>query len=75
MTLVASERNAHAADRFAASAEILGIPFAAIVEPFDNEMADYGSPLILVRPDHYVSWVGKEPRLDTTSVLARTVGS
>jgi hypothetical protein len=46
-----------------------------IEAPYSCEVTDYGSRLILVRPDHYVSWVGDQADIALArEVLGRSAG-
>jgi hypothetical protein len=42
---------------FRVSAELLGVPLTVVLDDFHGELADYGADMILVRPDHFISWV------------------
>lgn len=56
----------------AGAAEDLQIPVSVV----SGDLSAYGSSLILVRPDHYVSWVGEEADAALAHrVLIRSVGA
>jgi 2-polyprenyl-6-methoxyphenol hydroxylase-like FAD-dependent oxidoreductase len=42
------------------SAAKMGIPLRVILDSYEDERLRYGSPLLLVRPDHFVAWCGDE---------------
>ncbi|MEM8859861.1 MAG: FAD-dependent monooxygenase [Chloroflexota bacterium] len=62
---------------FQAVAEELTTPLKILRDSYADERLDYGSRLILVRPDHYVGWCGgDEPaKLNAKVVLQRAVGA
>jgi 2-polyprenyl-6-methoxyphenol hydroxylase-like FAD-dependent oxidoreductase len=74
-TLLAFDASADAVSGFDIARDELGVPLEVVRRDFDGEVAEYKSRLVLVRPDHYVSWVGNDA--DTTvarEVLARSAG-
>jgi 2-polyprenyl-6-methoxyphenol hydroxylase-like FAD-dependent oxidoreductase len=58
---------------FASAAEAREIPFSAVEDGYEGERRDYGSPLILVRPDGFVAWAGAAG--DADAILARATGA
>jgi 4-hydroxyisophthalate hydroxylase len=50
----------------------LGIPLTIIRDQAAGEGARYGAAMVLVRPDHYVTWSGD--RADTGEVLMKAIG-
>lgn len=70
----------NAAARFADDAAALGIPLTIIESATPgpgDETADYGVPLILVRPDQFVAWAGDTvpDDLGATGILKLAVGA
>jgi 2-polyprenyl-6-methoxyphenol hydroxylase-like FAD-dependent oxidoreductase len=61
-------------ENFSRAAEALGIPLKVIADRGAGRLAEYGSRLILVRPDHFVCWVGDVSPPEVELVLARSVG-
>ncbi len=57
---------------FADAAQVAGIPLTIVTDDLADERRDYGTPLILVRPDGYVAWVGRDG--DATRILASATG-
>jgi len=49
----------------------LGIPLGVV----EVDTTGYGASSILVRPDHYVSWVSDGSPCDLASVLGRSIGA
>lgn len=52
-----------------------GIPLSLIEDDARRGRARYGAKLILVRPDHYISWVGNAAPDDPAEILLRSVGA
>lgn len=58
-------------DAFTAASSRLGVPLDVV----DGHGAGYGSPLVLVRPDHFVAWVGTRANTaEAGLILERTTG-
>lgn len=72
--LITADPGDFAVAAFASSAEKLGVPLTVVFADDGSGMADYGSQLILVRPDHFVSWVDDGSPHDPNGVLSRSVG-
>jgi hypothetical protein len=49
-----------------------GVPLGVVTDTYEGERADYGAPLILVRPDGFVAWCGSTG--DPTAILALATG-
>ena len=47
-------------DRFVAAADARSIPLAVVVTPPVGDVKRYAAPLILIRPDGFVAWVGSD---------------
>jgi len=62
-------------ESFRAAANAGGVPLSVVVDSFEGEMSDYGSEPILVRPDHFVSWVDDGAPYDPKDILAASIGS
>lgn len=74
-TLVAVGALGESVTAIAAAAERLGVPLDVVTREGGSDAEEYGSRLILVRPDHFVSWVGDEVDPATaTEVMARSIG-
>ena len=74
-TLVALDEPSGALSGFQKAADELGVPLQIVRRDFGGEAADYGSRLILVRPDHFVSWVGDDADSSVArEILSRSVG-
>lgn len=57
---------------FTKAAAHTGIPLAVLTDSFEGERADYGAPLILVRPDGFVAFAGASG--DPATILATATG-
>jgi 2-polyprenyl-6-methoxyphenol hydroxylase-like FAD-dependent oxidoreductase len=74
-TLITAGSSHDPAAAFRAAANELGVPLDVVTRNPGGEADDYGSKLILVRPDHFVSWVGADvDQTPALEVLARSVG-
>lgn len=74
-TLIAVGRSNDDVAGFVTAAGELGLPLRLVRRELTGEAADYGWPLVLVRPDHYVSWVGDTADLPVVrDAIARSVG-
>lgn len=59
------------ADGFVGGASALGVPLDVV----DGSGSGYGSPLVLVRPDHFVAWTGDRAGLaQAREILERACG-
>lgn len=67
-TLLAIGAAPEAVHFFAKAAARLKVPLSVIQVPPDGEVMRYRAPLILVRPDDYVSWVGASPDVSEEQV-------
>lgn len=74
-TLVSVGGSVESVNSFRTAADSLGVPLRVVTRDRGGEVDDYGSALALVRPDHFVSWVGDEgdPAV-ARQVMARSVG-
>lgn len=73
-TLMVLGPAAGAAAAFEQAAAALHLPLAVVHDPAPQEAQRYGAPLVLVRPDHFVAWVGTDSSLSpeqAKKVLAR----
>lgn len=59
--------------QFAEAAAATNIPLGVVADSFDGERLEYGAPLILVRPDGFVGWVGHVAD-DPARILATVAG-
>ena len=73
-TLVGSTSATTDVDAFRVSAKSIGVPLTILLDDFQGELADYDTDLILVRPDHFISWVNDGSSYDSQAVLSRSVG-
>jgi 4-hydroxyisophthalate hydroxylase len=74
-TLIAVGASDESAAAFVAAADSSGVPLDVVTREAGSEAEEYGSCLILVRPDHFVSWVGDGADPATAGeVLARSAG-
>ncbi len=73
-TLIALGAEDGAVRAFADAARGLGVPLTVVADSYDGGREDYASPLFLVRPDHYVVWIGDVPPADPRALLARVTG-
>ncbi len=74
-TLVSVGGSTGSENAFAAASDGLGVPLEVVRADPSSEAGDYGTRLVLVRPDHYVSWVGDDVDQATArEVLTRSVG-
>lgn len=69
--LLTSDAHGHTVPRFRGAASNLGVPLEIIVE---NDMTPYETNAILVRPDHFISWVDDGTAADPATVLSISVG-
>jgi 2-polyprenyl-6-methoxyphenol hydroxylase-like FAD-dependent oxidoreductase len=61
-------------ERFKAAASKLGIPLTCVSDTADGGRERYDAALVLVRPDHFVSWTGHAGAGDPTAVLEQAAG-
>lgn len=73
-SLLAFGDSFRAAGEMERAAHSLGIPLAIVRDSWEGERRDYGSPLVLVRPDQHVAWVGESAPQDPAGLLARVAG-
>jgi 4-hydroxyisophthalate hydroxylase len=73
-TLVAFTADQQPVTPFRNAARALRIPLRVVADPGDTPHAAYGSRYILVRPDQYVAWTGRELPPDAAGLLRRVAG-
>lgn len=74
-TLVSVDGPVESVEAFRAAAADLGVPLEMVVREATGEAVDYDSSLILVRPDHFVAWVGDHADAGVArEVMGRAVG-
>jgi 4-hydroxyisophthalate hydroxylase len=56
------------------AAESLGVPLEIVADTYEGGREDYGSRLILVRPDQHVAWAGEAPPPDVAALLRKITG-
>ncbi len=57
-TLLAFDAPGSEVQYFRAAADDLAIPLTLVEDPADGDCARYGARWVLVRPDHFIAWVG-----------------
>jgi 4-hydroxyisophthalate hydroxylase len=60
---------------FEEAARRLRLRLRIVVDPSDAARRQYGSELVLVRPDQYVAWVGRGEPCDASAVLRSAAGT
>ena len=73
-TLLAFDAPDAAANAFTNAAQSLNIPLKIVRDSYRDERERYEARLIVVRPDQYVVWTGKEAPVDARKLLERAVG-
>ncbi len=73
-TLLALDADASVVEAFEAAAEKLSLPLTIIRDNAEGNRSRYTAPLVLVRPDQFVAWAGKEKDADAMAVLMRAAG-
>lgn len=73
-TLLAFGAEDQTVKAFQTSADSLKIPFKVVRDTYDGERKAYESPLMLVRPDQYLAWVGSELPQDVQALLHKVAG-
>ena len=68
------EGGARLSSQFIEAAGEMGIPLRA-VQLDESDMAGYATEVMLVRPDHFVSWAGHGDDADVATILGRSTGS
>lgn len=74
-SLLAFDAAADTVSSFAQAAGELRIPLTIVEDSRDGERRDYGAPLILVRPDHFIAWAGDAEAAEARKILERSVGA
>ncbi|MDA7416930.1 FAD-dependent monooxygenase [Xenophilus arseniciresistens] len=69
-TLLAMGADPASVQRFAAAAQQAGLPLTVVQTQAQGEAARYEAPLVLVRPDAFVAWVGHSVEVDEGTVQA-----
>src|SRR5262249_51318014 len=52
----------------------LGVPLKVVTDTAEGDRRDYEHRLVLVRPDHYVAWVGEKAPADPTAIFRTITG-
>ena len=73
-TLLAFGGDDQAVRAFEQAANSLRVPLHVVRDTYEGEREAYGSPLILVRPDQYVVWVGDEAPTDAAEIIKKVIG-
>ncbi|MCR5867316.1 FAD-dependent monooxygenase [Aquincola sp. J276] len=71
------EATADAVQAFLGAAAALGLPLTVVQAAAEGEHRRYGAPLVLVRPDQFVAWVGQPAEASGAlagQVLSRAAG-
>lgn len=73
-TLLALSVDDQVPDDWTAAAQELGIPLTVERDTWEGERREWGSRLVLARPDRFVAWVGHDEYERPTDVLERVTG-
>jgi 2-polyprenyl-6-methoxyphenol hydroxylase-like FAD-dependent oxidoreductase len=73
-TLLAFDAGEAATAAFTQAAQTAGVPLKVVRDSYAEGREAYEAPLVLVRPDQYVVWVGERAPDDTGALLARVTG-
>lgn len=75
-TLLAFDTEASLTELFQSVAADLKVPLTIIEDSYDSGREKYGASAILVRPDHFIAWVGgDDPEVDVAAILNRAIGA
>jgi 2-polyprenyl-6-methoxyphenol hydroxylase-like FAD-dependent oxidoreductase len=74
-TLLAFDVPDHVVDAFRTAAASLTVPLAVVRDGRDGGREKYDAAMILVRPDHFVAWVGDGSDCDAAEILRRVTGN
>ncbi len=72
--LVAFTEDRQQVTAFSDAAQALRIPLRVVIDTSDGARASYASRYILVRPDQYVAWTGRELPTNAATFLHKVVG-
>jgi 4-hydroxyisophthalate hydroxylase len=61
--------------RFEAAARDIGLPLEVVSDSRQGGREHYAAELVLVRPDHFVAWIGDGKATDAGRVLRRAIGA
>ena len=73
-TLLAFNAEDRSTRAFEQAAQSLNVPLKIIRDSFGGGRKEYGSRLILVRPDQYVVWTGDAPPGDVDGLIGKVIG-
>jgi 4-hydroxyisophthalate hydroxylase len=73
-TLLAFDAPDGTAQAFEQAAGSLRIPFKTVRDTYADGRLRYESPLILVRPDQFIAWIGERPPADAAALMRKVVG-
>jgi 2-polyprenyl-6-methoxyphenol hydroxylase-like FAD-dependent oxidoreductase len=74
LTLLALDAPAGAVSGFEDAARQLRVPLTVVRDDRQERRGDYGSSLILVRPDEYVVWTADTAPANPKAILTRVIG-
>jgi len=60
---------------FEVASNKLGAPFQVIRDQYSEQLSKYGAHLILVRPDHFIAWIGDTFEGNALTVLQRSTAA
>ncbi len=73
-TLFAFDAEAQAIATFEAAARTLNVPLTIVRDSYEGGREIFGARLMLVRPDHYIVWIGDSAPEDGVRLLRKVVG-
>ena len=73
-TLLAFDADDGVTQGFEQAARSLNIPFKVVRDSYANGRMRYEAPLILVRPDQFIAWIGERAPADATALMRKIVG-
>ena len=68
-TLLALDAAATSVNAFQTAATRMGLPLHTVVDNAQGERQRYQAPLVLVRPDQFVAWVGDAQEVSVETAL------
>ncbi|MEX2490960.1 MAG: FAD-dependent monooxygenase [Nitrospirales bacterium] len=73
-TLLAFDANEDSIKAFEHAAETVHAPLKVVRDSFEGDRRKYESPLVLVRPDQYVAWIGDASLPDAKGIFRKVTG-